>query len=130
MKLELSRRRIGSLVFLVLGLGVAFWLGKNGPQEQHVHVILNERAPIVTNVALQYVAPNGDVANETAFHYGPGQAPRIVNHEPKIPSGDYKLRVDVDMVPPGDAGAADSRRSIEKQVKLGGGSAQVDLSRD
>lgn len=127
MKLGTSRRRIGSLVFLVVGLGIAYWLGQNGPQEQHVHVILNERAPLVTGVAIQYVTANGDVANETAFHYDPGKAPRIVSHEPKIPAGDYKLRVDVDSAAP-DAGV--SRKSVEKQVKLSGGSAQVDVSRD
>lgn len=117
-----GRRRIGSLVFLAFGLGVAMWLSQNGPQEQHVHVILNERAPTVTGVSLQYVASNGDVANETSFRYAPGQAPRIVSHDPKIPSGDYQLKVDVDL--------GDSRKSVEKQVTLKGGSAQVDVSRE
>jgi hypothetical protein len=120
--MNISRRRIGSLAFLAVGLGIAWYLGQNGPQEQHVHVILNERAPLVTGVSLQYVAANGDVANETSFHYSPGQAPRIVSHDPKIPSGDYKLKVDVDL--------PDSRKSVEKQVTLKGGSAQVDLSRE
>ncbi|MFO0741184.1 MAG: hypothetical protein U0270_35115 [Labilithrix sp.] len=121
-----TKRRIGSLVFLAFGLGVAMWLGQNGPQEQHVHVILNERAPIVTGVSLQYVGANGDVANETSFHYRPGQAPRIVSHDPRIPSGEYRLRVDVDTT---QADSPDSRKSVEKQVTLKGGSAQVDVSR-
>ena len=118
----ITKRRIGSLVFLAVGLGIAWYLGQNGPQEQHVHVILNERAPLVTGVSLQYTAANGDVANETSFHYSPGQAPRIVSHDPKIPSGDYKLKVDVDL--------PDSRKTVEKQVTLKGGSAQVDVSRE
>jgi len=117
-----TKRRIGSLIFLACGIGIAMWLGQNGPQDQHVHVILNERAPIVTNVSLQYVTAKGDVANETSFHYSPGQAPRIVSHDPKIPSGDYKLKVDVD--------SPDSRKTVEKQVTLKGGSTQVDCSRE
>ena len=121
----ITKRRIGSLAFLAIGLGIAAYLGQNGPREQHVHVILNERAPVVTGVSLQYVAPSGDVANETSFHYSPGQAPRIVSHDPKIPSGDYKLKVDVDTV-----NQPDSRKTVEKQVTLKGGSAQVDLSRE
>lgn len=122
-----TRRRIGSLVFLAFGLGVAMYLGQNGPQEQHVHVILNERAPIVTSVSLQYLGASGDVASETTFHYAKGQAPRIVSHDPKIPSGDYKLRVDIDLAQPD---LPESRKSVEKQVTLKGGSAQVDLSRE
>jgi hypothetical protein len=120
-----TKRRIGSLVFLAFGIGVAMWLGQNGPQDQHVHVILNERAPVVTGVSLQYVTAKGDVANETSFRYSPGQAPRIVSHDPKIPSGDYKLRVDVDT-----ANSPESRKTVEKQVTLKGGSAQVDCSRE
>jgi hypothetical protein len=118
--MNISRRRIGSLAFLAVGLGIAWYLGQNGPQEQHVHVILNERAPVVTGVSLQYVAANGDVANETSFRYAPGQAPRIVSHEPKIASGGYKLKVDVDL--------PDSRKTVEKQVTLTGGSVQVDMT--
>lgn len=121
----MTKRRIGSLVFLVVGLGIAFYLGQNGPQEQHVHIILGGTAPDVTGVELQYAAMNGDIANETSFHYAPGQAPRIVSHEPKLPRGDYDLKVDIGVAT--DAGAG---RSVQRRVTLNGGSTQLDLSHE
>ena len=70
---------------------------------------------------------------------------RIVSHEPQLPNGDYRLEVDVDVEPdPGDSGPSgrsdrnaseneaspsnEGRRAIQRQVTLGGGSTQVDLS--
>lgn len=126
----MTKRRIGSLVFLAFGLGIAFLLSNNAPQEQHVRVVLGSAAPAVTGVTLQYLSTkSGDVANETQFTYGRGQAPRVVAHEPKLPSGDYSLRVDVaaSRTEP-DAGAMEIHRSVERQVTLKGGSAQVDVS--
>jgi hypothetical protein len=119
-----NRRRIGSIVFLVLGLGVAFYLGQTGPQEQHIHVILGSAAPDVTAVQLQYAAMNGDIANETRFAYEPGQAPRVVSHDPKLPRGDYDLKVDI------GARGIDGGRSVQRRVTLQGGSTQLDLSRE
>lgn len=119
---KLTRRRIGSLVFLAFGLGVAFYLSQNGPQEQHVHVILGGTAPEVTGVQLSYASMTGDIANETRFAYAPGAAPRIVSHDPKLPRGDYDLKVDLS--------GPDGGRSVQRRVTLQGGSTQLDLSRE
>ena len=118
----MTRRRIGSLVFLAFGVGVALYLGQTGPQEQHVNVVLGAAAPQVTAVGLQYVASGGDIANETRFQYAPGAAPRVVAHAPKLPRGDYDLKVEI--------GTPDGGRSVERRVTLHGGSTQVDVSRE
>ena len=125
----MTRRRIGSLVFLAFGLGIAFLLSGNAPQEQHVRVVLGSGAPDVTGVTLQYLAAGGEVANETSFVYPRGSAPRIVAHEPKLPGGEYSLHVDVAAQrTAGDASPTEIHRSVERQVTLKGGSAQVDVS--
>jgi len=124
----MTRRRIGSLVFLAFGLGIAFLLSSTSPQEQHVRVVLGNGAPEVTGVTLQYFASAGEVANETSFTYPRGQAPRIVAHEPKLPSGDYNLHVDVAAWKTTADASTEIHRSVERQVTLKGGSAQVDVS--
>ncbi len=82
--------------------------------------MLGSGAPEVTGVALQYLGEGGDVAREARFAYARGSAPRVVPHEPKLPNGVYRLQIDID--------ARDVRRSVERQVTLGGGSTQVDVS--
>lgn len=114
------RRTLSRIVFLVFGLLVALYLGTQGPQEQHVRVVLGAAAPEVTTVDLQYVAKDGEVAREAHFTYPKGSAPRVVAHEPQLPNGEYRLQIDLDTI--------DGRRAIQRQVTLGGGSTQVDVS--
>jgi hypothetical protein len=114
------RRRITSLAFLAVGALVAWYLGTQGPQEQHLRVVLGAAAPDVTAVGLQYISKDGDVARETRFVYPQGGAPRVVAHEPQLPNGEYRLQIDVD--------ARDGRRAVQRQVTLGGGSTQIDVS--
>jgi hypothetical protein len=122
------RGRIASIAFLVFGLAVASYLAKRGPQEQHVRVVLGAGAPEVTGVDLRYLAASEsesesrdpEVAREAHFSWPAGQAPRVVAHEPKLPHGDYRLQIDID--------AHDGRRSVQRQVTLGGGSTQIDVS--
>jgi len=114
------RRTLSRVLFLVFGLLVALYLGTQGAQEQHVRVVLGGAAPEVTGVGLQYVAQDGEVAREAHFAYAKGTAPRVVSHEPKLPNGDYRLEIDLD--------THDGRRAIQRQVTLGGGSTQVDVS--
>src|SRR3954447_17079251 len=90
------RARLTRLAFLLFGLVVAFYLGRQGPQEQHVRVVLGAAAPDVTGVDLQYVGQDGDVVREAHFIYPKGGAPRVVAHEPKLPDGQYRLQIDVD----------------------------------
>ena len=99
---------------------MALYIGRQGPQEQHVRIVLGSGAPDVTGVDLRYVGDDGDIAREAHFVYPKGGAPRVVAHEPKLPNGPYRLEIDLD--------ARDGRRAVQRQVTLGGGSTQVDVS--
>lgn len=82
--------------------------------------MLGPAAADVTGLEIQYVAEDGDVARDARMTFPPGQAPRIVSHEPQLSDGDYRLRIDVD--------AREGRRTVERRVTLGGGTTQVDLT--
>ncbi len=122
---------MASLLFLVFGALVAVYLGTQGPKEQHVRIVLGPAASDVTSLDVRYVSDDGEVARSTHFTYAPGAAPRIVSHEPQLPNGEYRLEIDVDLADPAPDGAAparDGRRTVQRQVTLGGGSTQVDVS--
>lgn len=116
-----SRRRLGGVLFLVVGLGVAYYLRTLAPHEQHVRIVLGDAAPDVAAVDLQYLAADGEAARAAHFAWPRGTAPRVVPHEPQLPDGEYRLQIDVD--------AREGRRTVERRVTLGGGSTQVDVSR-
>ena len=115
-----SRSRYAALAFLGIGIAVTAFLAKRGPHEQHVRFVLGDSAPEVTGLEVQYVDKDGDVAREARLSYAEGKAPRIVPHEPELPDGSYKLKVDLS--------TRDRRVSVERSVTLSGGSTQVDLS--
>lgn len=114
------RSRAAKLAFLAFGALVATYLASQGPKEQHVRVVLGSAAPAVTDVGLTYVGEDGELAREARFAYPSGGAPRIVAHEPRLPNGEYRVQIDVD--------APGGRRAIQRQVTLGGGSTQIDVS--
>jgi hypothetical protein len=115
------RRRGAAFVFLALGLAIAAYLSPQVPRDQHVRIVLGDSAPAVTGLALQYAAEDGEVARDVHFSYDAGAAPRIVSHEPRLRNGEYRLQIEID--------ARDGRRSVQRQVTLGGGSTQIDVSR-
>lgn len=104
----------------MFGLLVATYLGTQGPQEQHLRVVLGAVAPEVTGVDIQYVAKDGELAREAHFVYPQGGAPRVVAHELRLPNGEYRLDIEVD--------TRDGRRAVQRRVTLEGGSTQVDVS--
>lgn len=110
------------LPYLVLGAGglLAAYLAAKAPRDQHVKLVLGAGAEAVTGVEVQYLADDGDVARQTRMTFEPGQAPRIVAHDPQLADGDYKLRIDLE--------TREGRRSVERRVTLGGGTTQVDLA--
>lgn len=114
------RRRVRSIVVLVFAGLAAFYVATLRPQEQHVRIVLGGGAPEVSAVELRYVAADGEVAREARFTYTPGRTPRIVAHEPELPNGEYRLEIDLDV--------RDGRRTVQRQVTLGGRSTQVDVS--
>jgi hypothetical protein len=115
------RRRLLPLGVLVAGGVLAVVLGSRVPRDQHVRFVLGGRSGDVTALEVQYVTEEGEVARETRMTFEPGRAPRIVAHDPSMPDGAYRLRIDLD--------TSQGRRSAERQVKLGSGTTSVDLSR-
>ena len=85
-----------------------------------MRVVLGAAAPEVKALDLRYIAGDGDVMREVHFTYPNEPAPRVVAHEPKLPSGEYQLQLDVD--------TREGRRAVQRRVTLGGGSTQVDVS--
>jgi hypothetical protein len=114
------RSRYAALVFLAIGIGVTTFLAKRGPHEQHVRFVLGDAAGEVTGLEVQYVDQDGEVAREARLSYDEGKAPRIVPHEPELPDGAYRVKVDLT--------TRERRVSVERSVTLSGGSTQVDLS--
>jgi hypothetical protein len=114
------RSRYAAFAFLGIGIAVTAYLAKRGPHEQHVRFMLGDAASEVTGLEVQYLDADGDVARETRLSWPSGAAPRVVPHEPELPDGAYKIKVDI--------GTRERRVSVERSVTLTGGSAQVDLS--
>lgn len=115
-------RRRKLLPFLVLGAGalVAAYLSSKSPRDQHLRLVLGAQAADVSGLEIQYVAEDGDVARDARMTFAPGQAPRIVSHEPQLADGDYRVRIDLD--------TREGRRTVERRVTLGGGTTQVDVT--
>ena len=105
-----------------MGIGVTVFLAKRGPHEQHVRFMLGDKASEVTSLEVQYVDKDGDVARDARLSYAAGTAPRVVPHEPELPDGAYKVKVDVT--------TRDRRVSVERSVTLTGGSTQINLGPD
>lgn len=122
--MENERRIPRPLKFVLLGAGllVALYFGSKAPRDQHLRLVLGDRAGDVTGVALQYVPDPGDeVAREARMAFPEG-APRVVAHDPALVDGDYRVRIDLD--------TRQGRRAVERRVRLGGGSTQIDLASD
>lgn len=114
-----GRSRYAALGFLAIGIAVTAYLSKSGSHEQHVRFVLGDAAMEVTGLEIQYVDKDGDTARDARFSYAAGTAPRIVPHEPELPDGAYKVKVDLS--------TRDRRVSVERSVTLSGGSTQIDL---
>jgi hypothetical protein len=132
--------RAARWLLLAGGLGAAMLLGRaRWPKEQTVHYVLGDAAPRVQEVDARWAYatdvadptdptdPNhaaGDGAEddwtrEATFRYTPGQAPRVVTHEPRLPDGDYTVEIDI-------VGQSD-RNTVRRRVRLAGGSTSIDL---
>lgn len=115
------RGRVVPLLVLAGAAIVAAYVGARAPRDQHVRFVLGSAAAEVRGLDVQYVAPDGETARETHLTFDPGRAPRVVPHDPALPDGDYRLRIEVD--------TRTGRRNAERQVTLQGGTTSVDLAR-
>ena len=115
------RRKLLPILFLGGGALLAAYLTSKSPRDQHLSVVLGASADQVTQVEIQYMHVDGDLAQDVRMTFEPGRAPRVISHAPKLGDGDYRVRIDVDTTREG-------RRSVERRVTLGGGTTQVDLT--
>jgi len=122
-------RRSTLLVLAAIAAAVVFLIGPAWPKDQSIHVVLGDSAGIVDGVRLRYARADGsddpvrdEPLREVALRYAPGQAPRIVSHEARLPDGDYRVELDV------EGGGRVS--TIARRIHLGGGSTSIDVSRD
>ncbi len=118
----MDRRRVLRLVLLGGGVAVALALGKAWPREQTVHYVLGDAAGRVEEVDARWAqaAAAEDWAREASFRYAPGQAPRVVTHEPRLPDGDYTVEIDIV--------ASRERTRVRRRVTLAGGSTSIELA--
>lgn len=119
--------RLLSLVALAGGLAAALPLAQRWPREQTVHYVLGDAAPRVQELDARWIEgkPAGagssdDVNREATFRYAPGQAPRVVTHQPSLPDGDYTVEIDVV--------SGSERSTVTRRVTLAGGSTSIDLA--
>jgi hypothetical protein len=125
-----ARRRslLIRLPLLIAAVVVALTISRHWPVDQELHVVLGDAAPRVLELRVRYASPTGereDWQREATFFYGPGQAPRVVNHAPKLASGDYDVEIEV------GAGTGPSTRSsvtVTRHLQLQGRPVSVDVS--
>ncbi len=117
----MDRRRLLRMLLLGAGLLVALVIARQWPKEQTVHYVLGGAAARVEEVDARW-APGGgeDWTREASFRYAPGQAPRVVTHEPRLPDGDYTVEIEI--------GAATARNVVRRRVTLGGGATSIELA--
>ncbi|HEX8795060.1 MAG TPA: hypothetical protein VF765_29135 [Polyangiaceae bacterium] len=123
----MDRKRLLRLLFLAAGLAVAMLLARHWPKEQTVHYVLGDGAARVEEVDARWAQrdearASEDWTREATFRYAPGQAPRIVTHEPRLPDGDYTVEIEI-------ASASTARNVVRRNVTLSGsGSTSIDLA--
>ena len=120
----MDRKRLLRLLLLGAALVVAMLLARHWPKEQTVHYVLGDGAPRVEEVDARWATGRSseDWTREATFRYAPGQAPRIVTQEPRLPDGDYTVEIEI-------AAADAARNVVRRNVTLtGGGSTSIDLA--
>ncbi|HTQ46175.1 MAG TPA: hypothetical protein VMI75_25640 [Polyangiaceae bacterium] len=120
----MDRKRLLRLLLLGAALVVAMLLARHWPKEQTVHYVLGDGAARVEEVDARWAEGRSseDWTREATFRYAPGQAPRILTHEPRLPDGDYTVEIEI-------AAADASRNVVRRNVTLtGGGSTSIDLA--
>jgi hypothetical protein len=120
----MDRKRLLRLLLLGAALVVAMLIARHWPKEQTVHYVLGDGATRVEEVDARWAEGRSseDWTREATFRYAPGQAPRIVTHEPRLPDGDYTVEIEI-------ASASAARNVVRRNVTLtGGGATSIDLA--
>jgi uncharacterized protein (DUF2126 family) len=122
------RTRLARLLLLLAALGSAYMLSRHWPTDQSVHIVLGDAAPRVLELRVRYAeltSAHDDWQREVSFHYAAGRAPRIVNHEPRLVSGDYDVEIEIERT----AEPPDARTvSVTRHVTFDGHTMSIDVS--
>jgi len=113
------RNRIVGLAILMAGGAAVAYFASRTPKDQHLRIVLGDKATSVTALNVEYLTGEGDSMREVHMTYEEGKAPRIVSLEPRLPDGEYRLKIDVD--------TREGRRQGERRVTLGGGTTSVEM---
>jgi hypothetical protein len=109
---------VGAVAVLVASFARGF------PRAQTVHYVLGDGAPRVEEIDARWAqgrrSDDGAFMRAASFHYAPGQAPRVITHEPKLADGDYTVEIDIV--------ANRERRTVTREVVLGGGTTNIELA--
>jgi hypothetical protein len=112
---------------LAAGLGLVLVLSRDWPKERLVHVVLGDAASHVQDLRLR-CGKHGEWDREVVFHYGSSgaHAPRVVDWQPRLASGDYDVEVELSVR--GDPALPPRTVTASRSVTLGDGAASVDVS--
>jgi len=137
----MTRGRVARLVFLAGALAVALVLGRKWPKDQTVHYVLGAGAAHVEQIDAAWAADTREVRSagggtaggsertsdseepilDVSYRYPVGEAPRVITHEPRLPDGDYTVKIEI----VGDRG----RAVVLRHVTLNGaGALSIDLA--
>jgi hypothetical protein len=133
----LTLSRIARLFLVAAVVGVALLLGRSWPREQTVHYVLGNAAQRVEELDARWARAGDDPdsggwTRETRFRYEPGEAPRVVTHEPRLPDGEYTVEIEIVAQRERNIGRRpdESGRNVNvvrRRVALAGGATQIDL---
>jgi hypothetical protein len=112
-------RRLAPLALLVPAIAAAATLGPHWPKDQALRYDLGDAAPRVERLDVRIAPATDDVAREASFRYAPGQAPRVVTHQPRLANGDYTIDIEVT--------AGGRHADTIRHVTLSGGTTTLNL---
>ena len=118
-------QRLAMMVLLAGALAVASVLGRRWPKNQTVHYVLGDGAGRVEEIDASWMAGEEDDGSQeslrdVSLRYALGHAPRVVTHEPRLPDGDYTVKIEIV--------AGSGRKVVERHVRLGDGATSIDLA--
>jgi hypothetical protein len=124
----MDRKRVARMLGLAAVLLVALYFARQWPKDQTVHYVLGDAAARVEEVDARWapgIAATEDWTREASFRYAPGQAPRIVTHEPRLADGDYTVEIEIVA-----ANLANEKNEVvvRKHVTLSGGATSIQLA--
>jgi hypothetical protein len=120
--------RLVRLPLLVGALAIGLFLSRQWPKDRLIHVVLGDAATGVVALRLRYTqVGDAEPDREVTFRYAPGRAPRIVNHEPRLATGDYDVDIEVGLSEPREPSEPRDVQ-VRRRVHVEDGAVQIDVA--